>query len=143
MQGDNRAEAEVGTEHFGTHHGAGDDETAAPVAVLVRPGRPSGTVVIAVRGELEYGTSAPLREALEENTGPGRVVVDCSGLRFCDSTGLNLLLKARSVMQGGGGRLDLAGLRAPVARMFEVTGARTVFRVYEDTAAALADTPPA
>ncbi|MFJ8660141.1 STAS domain-containing protein [Streptomyces sp. NPDC093795] len=141
MQGDNRAEADIGTGRVGTPHSAADDDPVEPIAVLVRPDTPSGTVVLAVRGELDYGTSAPLRDALEENTGSGRVVVDCSGLRFCDSTGLNLLLKARLKMQGDGGRLDLAGLRAPVDRMFEITGARTVFRVYGDTDEALADPP--
>ncbi|MFD3727535.1 STAS domain-containing protein [Streptomyces sp. NPDC058671] len=141
MQGDNRAETEVGTERVGKPHSAADDERVEPVAVLVRPRGPSGTVVLAVRGELDYETAAPLRAALEEYTGPDRLVVDCSGLRFCDSTGLNLLLKARLRMQRGGGRLDLAALRAPVARMLEITGARTVFRVYGDTDEALADMP--
>ncbi|MFD3530736.1 STAS domain-containing protein [Streptomyces sp. NPDC058664] len=148
MQGDNRAEASVGTESIGTAHGAADAGPVRPLDVHVRPGTPAGTVVLVVKGELDYGTAAPLRDALRENTGDGRLVVDFSGLRFCDSTGLNLLLKARLGMLGAGGRLDLAGLRASVDRMFDITGARKVFRVYEDADDALADTgrtpgPPA
>lgn len=99
-----------------------------------------GTVVLAVTGELDHDTVAPLKEALAEHAGAGqRVVVDCAGLRFCDSTGLNVLLRARLRMLGEGGRLDLAGLRPPVDRMFEITGALSVFRVYENASAALAD----
>ncbi|MEU8618614.1 STAS domain-containing protein [Streptomyces sp. NPDC048623] len=101
-----------------------------------------GTVVVAVSGELDHDTAAPLREALAAHQGTGRVVVDCSDLRFCDSTGLNVLLRTRLHMADAGGRLDLAGLRPPVDRMFEITGARSVFRVYDDTAAALADAAP-
>lgn len=36
-----------------------------------------------------------------------------------------------------GGRLDLAGLRPPVDRMFDITGARDVFQVYESADEAL------
>ncbi|MGA5193034.1 STAS domain-containing protein [Streptomyces exfoliatus] len=115
-----------------------DSEVADPLAVLVRPGTPAGTVVLLLQGELDYGTAAPLRDALEGNAGADRVVVDCSGLRFCDSTGLNLLLRTRQRMLDHGGRLDLAGLRPSVDRMLEITGARTVFRVYGDAAEALA-----
>lgn len=113
--------------------------TAGRLAVRTRPGPRAGTVVLAVTGELDHDTAAPLRDALAETSGPTRIVVDCSGLLFCDSTGLNVLLRARLRLTEGGGRLDLAGLRPPVERMFEITGARTVFRVYEDAADALAE----
>ena len=106
-------------------------------------GRRPGAVVLSVTGELDHDTAAPLKEALAAVSRAERVVVDCSELRFCDSTGLNVLLRARLRMADGGGRLDLAGLRPPVDRMFEITGARAVFRVYESTAAALADAPAA
>ncbi|MFJ5831833.1 STAS domain-containing protein [Streptomyces sp. NPDC093089] len=98
-----------------------------------------GTVVLLLSGELDHDTAAPLRNALEENPGGGRLVVDCAGLLFCDSTGLNLLLRARLRHLAEGGRVDLAALRPPVARMFEITGARQVFRVYEDADVALRD----
>ncbi|MFC8506753.1 STAS domain-containing protein [Streptomyces sp. NPDC057411] len=114
------------------------DETQR-LGVLTRPGSQADTVVLAVTGELDHDTAAPLREALDGAGTSSRIVVDCSGLRFCDSTGLNVLLRARLRLVEGGGRLDLAGLRPPVDRMFEITGARTVFRVYEDAAEALAD----
>ncbi|MFI8962424.1 STAS domain-containing protein [Streptomyces sp. NPDC053493] len=119
------------------------EDFAGRLDVQVRQGAPDGTVVLAVTGELDHDTASPLKEALRETAPDERVVVDCSDLRFCDSTGLNVLLRARLRLLEGGGRLDLAGLRPPVDRMFEITGARTVFRVYEDAGAALADASPA
>ncbi|MFF4871960.1 STAS domain-containing protein [Streptomyces sp. NPDC000961] len=110
--------------------------------VRVRPGTADGVVVLELGGELDHDTVAPLREAVEEHARARRIVVDCSGLDFCDSTGLNALLKARLRMRETGGRLDLAGLRPPVDRMFDITGVRAVFRVYEDTDRALADPAP-
>ncbi|MGW6390285.1 STAS domain-containing protein [Streptomyces sp. NPDC055103] len=100
--------------------------------VRTRPGERPGTVVLVLDGELDHDTAAPLRDALEENIGAERVIVDCSGLRFCDSTGLNVLLRARLRILAEGGRVELFGLRPPVDRMFEITGARSVFPAYAD-----------
>ncbi|WP_225802006.1 STAS domain-containing protein [Streptomyces sp. NK15101] len=108
--------------------------------VVSRHGGPPGTVLLALDGELDHDTVRPLRKALEESTGAVRVVVDCARLRFCDSTGLNVLLRTRLRLLTAGGRVDLAGLRSPVRRIFEITGALKVFRVYADADAALADT---
>ncbi|WP_051796416.1 STAS domain-containing protein [Streptomyces sp. NRRL S-87] len=107
-------------------------------AVEVRPEREA--VVLLLSGELDHDTAEPLREAVTAAlAGPGRprLVVDCAGLRFCDSTGLNVLLRARLAAQEVGGRLELADVRQPVARMFRLTGADGVFRIHADLAAAL------
>ncbi|MFJ3093530.1 MULTISPECIES: STAS domain-containing protein [Streptomyces] len=111
--------------------------------VDVRPAWGRETVVIAPFGELDHDTVEPLGTALEKNSGAARIVVDCAGLDFCDSTGLNLLLRARARAVGAGAELDLAGLRPPVDRMFEITGALRVFRVYADVREALATDAPA
>ncbi|MFI1712219.1 STAS domain-containing protein [Streptomyces litmocidini] len=107
--------------------------------VRARPGTPAAVVVLELGGELDHDTAGPLRRALDECARARRVVVDCSGLTFCDSTGLNELLRARARLRETGGLLDLAGLHPPVNRMFDITGARTVFRVYADAVEALAD----
>ncbi|MFD3944347.1 STAS domain-containing protein [Streptomyces sp. NPDC058579] len=99
----------------------------------------SGAVVLSLEGELDHDTADILRQALEERNGAALILVDCERLSFCDSTGLNVLLRARLQALESGGRLELAGLRPPVSRMFEITGARTVFRVYENVAEALTD----
>ncbi|WP_373302840.1 STAS domain-containing protein [Streptomyces litmocidini] len=108
--------------------------------VVSRHGGHPGTVLLTLDGELDHDTVKPLRKALQESTGAARVVVDCTGLRFCDSTGLNVLLRTRLRLLTEGGRVDLAGLRLPVRRIFEITGALNVFRVYDDADSALADT---
>lgn len=110
-------------------------------AVASRTAGGPGRIVLALSGELDEDTVDALRGALYAAPGAGHVVVDCSALRFCDSSGLNVLLRARLRMRERGGRLDLADLRPPVDRMFEITGARSVFRVYESVAAALAAGP--
>ncbi|MFB7512627.1 STAS domain-containing protein [Streptomyces sp. NPDC056144] len=107
--------------------------------VEIRPVPGADTDVLVLTGELDRDTVAPLTAAVEERLGVRRTVVDCSYLRFCDSSGLNALLRARLRTLEAGGRLDLAGLRAPVSRMFDITGARGVFRVYGTLGEALAE----
>ncbi|MEX0168295.1 STAS domain-containing protein [Streptomyces sp. LMG1-1-1.1] len=107
--------------------------------VAVRPVPETDTVVLALVGELDRDTVRPLWQAVEECPQSGRILVDCSGLGFCDSSGLNALLRARLRALEAGGCVELAGLRAPVDRMFEITGARGVFRVYGSMAEALSE----
>lgn len=91
-------------------------------------------VVISLRGELDL-TSVPqfereLRDA--EATGPGRLVIDLSGLDFMDSTGLRALLQARERAKGEDGH-QLALRRGPrqVQRVLELTKTLEVF-TFED-----------
>ncbi|SDM63845.1 STAS domain-containing protein [Streptomyces wuyuanensis] len=107
--------------------------------VGVRTEGPSEVVTPA--GELDHHTAellrAPLEEALDQ--GRARLVVDCSHLEFCDSTGLNVLLGARLRAEAAGGGVHLAGMLPVVARVFEITGAEAVFTVHDSVEAALAE----
>ena len=84
-------------------------------------------------GELDHHTADLLREPLEDCLAKGfaRLVVDCSRLEFCDSTGLNVLLGARLKAEAAGGGVHLAGMLPVVARVFEITGAEAVFTVHD------------
>ncbi len=110
--------------------------------VEVRPA--PGAEVLVISGELDHDTAEPLREALQASVerAPKRILVDCANLQFCDSTGLNVLLRARLAAREAGSRLELAALRPPVARMFDITGAYEVFRVHAGLEEALADERP-
>ncbi|MFB7620709.1 STAS domain-containing protein [Kitasatospora sp. NPDC056181] len=118
-------------------------------------GREGATRVVTVTGELDLDTGDVLRRALAvpadeepEDEGLERIVVDLSGLRFCDSTGLNILLRTRLDAEAAGLRMELAGPRPVVARVFALTGVDGVLRIHPDLGAALraprpvADAPP-
>ncbi len=97
--------------------------------------------VVSPAGELDHHTAELLREPLEAcvREGDARVVVDCSRLEFCDSTGLNVLLGARLKADAVGGAIHLAAMTPVVARVFEITGAGAVFTVHDTLESALAD----
>ncbi|MGW6707709.1 STAS domain-containing protein [Streptomyces sp. NPDC054956] len=102
-----------------------------------------GATVLRLAGELDLDTAEPLREALEAAVAGGfeRLLVDFSDVGFCDSTGLNVLLRARGAAAHTGARIEVVGLRRPVERMFRITGADGIFPVYADVAEALAGRP--
>ncbi|MFB6841875.1 STAS domain-containing protein [Streptomyces sp. NPDC056361] len=90
-------------------------------------------------GELDHHTAELLRTPLDGalDAGRSRLVVDCSGLEFCDSTGLNVLLGARLRADAASGGVHLVAMRPPVARVFHITGAEAVFTLHETLATAL------
>ncbi|HEX5568709.1 MAG TPA: STAS domain-containing protein [Streptomyces sp.] len=104
--------------------------------------RHGANLVVTPDGELDHHTADLLREPLERSLDEGcrRLVVDCSRLEFCDSTGLNVLLGARLKAEAAGGEIHLAGMRPVVARVFEITGADGVFALHETLDAALEET---
>ncbi|MGW6395627.1 STAS domain-containing protein [Streptomyces sp. NPDC055103] len=90
-------------------------------------------------GELDHHTAELLRTPLDAalDAGRSRLVVDCSGLDFCDSTGLNVLLGARLRADAAGGGVHLVAMRPAVARVFRITGAEAVFTLHDTLGTAL------
>ncbi|HEY5835426.1 STAS domain-containing protein [Streptomyces sp.] len=107
--------------------------TAGLGRLQVTVGRHGDSAVFTPSGELDHHTADLLADPLAEavDAGTTRLVIDCSKLEFCDSTGLNVLLGARLRVEALGGRVHLAALRPIVARVFEITGAETVFTVHD------------
>ncbi len=87
--------------------------------------------VVAVRGELDMATAitlaGSLNEVLTDNDGP--VIVDLSGLRFMDSTGMSVLLNAHRRLARQGRSLTLACPEGPVLRVFQLTNMVDTLRV--------------
>ncbi|MFF7143492.1 MULTISPECIES: STAS domain-containing protein [Streptomyces] len=109
--------------------------------LLVEARQEGTSAVVTPAGELDHYTADLLREPLEEFLGRGfsRLVVDCSQLEFCDSTGLNVLLGARLKAEAAGGGVHLAAMLPVVARVFEITGVDAVFTVHDTLDAALVE----
>jgi len=100
-----------------------------------------GVRVISVAGELDLGTAPQLcvrLDATRSGRSP-RLLVDLTGLGFCDSTGLRALLGAAAEVRAHGGRFAIACTPdGDVARLIEIVGAGEWMAVHADAAAALA-----
>ncbi len=96
------------------------------------------TIVIA-SGEIDLYTAPRLHRELVDvlaDDRPAHVIVDMSGVVFCDSTGMNVLLSSLRRARERGGQLELAAPRAPVRKILQVTGLDSVFTVLDDSVAA-------
>jgi anti-sigma B factor antagonist len=93
--------------------------------------------VVALAGEIDLYTAPRLQSELAatlRSADPALVVVDMSGVEFCDSTGMNVLLAAHRQACERGGDLSLAAPRVAVRKILEVTGLASVFTVHDDLA---------
>ncbi len=84
--------------------------------------------VLAVRGDVDHEEADELREVLAGLDGPA--VVDLRECSFMGSDGLRALLEGRRAAAEHGHRLVvLLQDRGPVARLFEVVGAESLFNL--------------
>lgn len=91
-----------------------------------------GSLEIALAGEIDHANADDLfaRLALELEEVPAQiVVVDLSGVRFIDSSGLRLLLRSKEAAEGCGASFVLRGLRPQAHRLLAVSGLTEHFTV--------------
>jgi anti-sigma B factor antagonist len=89
-------------------------------------------------GEIDLYTAPRLHTELAAviaSAPESRVVVDMSGVEFCDSTGMNVLLSCLRLAREHGGELELAAPRPAVRKILEVTGLDSVFTIASGQAA--------
>jgi anti-anti-sigma factor len=105
-----------------------------------------GWAVVAVAGEMDLLTSSAVREKVHEAVADGRrsLVLDLADVRFCDSSGVGVLIGARRLMRSCAGRLRIVlpeddadrGAGSHVNRVLAALGVRRLFEVYPDLEAA-------
>ncbi|GAA2646234.1 STAS domain-containing protein [Streptomyces spororaveus] len=94
----------------------------------------SGRCLIArVGGEMDYATAQVFRARFEEliERGDRCIVLDLSGVSFCDSSGLNVLFGARRQADASGAVVMLACVPGPLRRILHMTGADQALQVYD------------
>jgi anti-sigma B factor antagonist len=91
---------------------------------------PAGPV-LRVTGELDYEQAGALRARVQELAlGRGQtLVIELSGLAFCDSTGITALLAARQLAQAAGADVVLADVPADTLRILVVVGLDQIFTI--------------
>jgi anti-anti-sigma factor len=105
------------------------DEASGRLRVSSAQGLDETLVIVAV-GEVDLGTSAQFGELLERavTSGMHRVLVDLSGVSFCDCSCVNILLAARDIGRRNGTALLCQGLSPSAERVFNLTGVGSLLR---------------
>ncbi|ARP71640.1 anti-sigma factor antagonist [Streptomyces pluripotens] len=106
-----------------------------------------GWAVLRVSGELDLMTSPVLRQRVHDAVAEGHhsLVVDLSGVFFCDSSGVGVLIAARRLIRSCQGRLRLilpdqgADDGSHVNRVLGALGVRRLFDVRPDVESAVID----
>jgi anti-anti-sigma factor len=91
----------------------------------------SGEVArIRLDGELDIHTAPGVAAAVDDalSGGATSLVVDAAALRFCDSSGIQVLVQARERLLAGGGTVTLEGVHGSVEKVLAVTGLLDLFR---------------
>jgi anti-sigma B factor antagonist len=83
----------------------------------------NGECVIRLHGELDIHSAPDLERALLRSRPPReRVVLDLSELKFMDSTGLRVLLRARAAAEDGHWEIVMRDVPTNIRRLFDMTG---------------------
>lgn len=78
--------------------------------------------VLPLEGEIDLHVLPRLERALASmiKKRPPSLIIDLSGVRFIDSSGLAALIRAMQDVQNYGGKLSLSGINASVRPIFEM-----------------------
>jgi anti-anti-sigma factor len=97
--------------------------------------------VLALVGELELATVAQFREVLRDLSlnRSQQLIIDMTGLEFCDSSGMTALLTARARASAAHASIALAGVPSHLVRALTVVGLDQIFPSYATTTEAITD----
>lgn len=100
-------------------------------------------VVVTASGEIDLHTAPRLQTQLSDlqRDGAEQLIVDLSGVEFCDSTGVNVLLAALRRSHEVGGSLCLVSPQHAVRKVLGITGLDSVFPLRESISDAV-ERPP-
>ena len=107
-------------------------------------GNPDDSVVVTVRGTLDLDTAPVLRTTMDQivDRPHPRIVVDLSGVEFCDSTGLSAFVVGHHQAAASGGWVRLAAPGEWLHGLLRTVGLVPALEVYPSVADALAGAPP-
>jgi anti-anti-sigma factor len=104
------------------------DAARVPAQVQAQAGlpvlRPPAVTIATLEGDLDIAATPVLRERLLSMLGPGvrLLVIDLSGVAFCDVSALAVLIGMQRRARGLGITVRLAAPRPQMAKLLRVTG---------------------
>lgn len=97
-----------------------------------------GVEVVAISGRLDAAVAPEVRGSLKDliQAGAGKVLIDLSGVKFLDSSGISVLVGAMKEATSRGGRIALLKVPPTVRSLLELTRLHRVFDSFEEEALA-------
>jgi len=93
--------------------------------------QPDPANILPLEGEIDLHVAPRVESALGRiiKKRPNHVVVDLSGVKLIDSSGLAVLIRAMQDVQKYGGKLSLAGISPDLRSIFEIARLDQVFLI--------------
>lgn len=113
--------------------------TPAAMSLTITQHEQDQRPVLVLSGELD-ATTAPQLAGLATtivDEGARDVIIDASGLTFCDGSGLSVLAQIGSRLRARAGRLALVALSSPVRQALDAAGLGDAFVIAASVPAAL------
>ena len=102
---------------------------------------PEATAVLTLTGHITLGSSLAMLNAQLDRTIADSVsflAIDLTGVDFCDSAGLGMLVNTHGLLKKKGGSLRLCAVHPHVLELLRMTNMDTVIAIDADRAASLA-----
>jgi anti-sigma B factor antagonist len=96
--------------------------------------------ILDVSGKITIGEGdVKLRKAVHEvlDAGARKIIIDLSGVKYVDSSGIGELVSCYTTITNRGGLLKLANLNAKIYGLLQLTALVTVFQIYDSVEDAL------
>jgi len=96
--------------------------------------------IVSVSGDVDVYSAPALKDKISELIGTGEqtVIVDLGKVTFLDSTGLGVLVEARTATAEAGGQLPLVCTQQRILKLFAITGLDGVFNIQPSVGDAVA-----
>lgn len=117
--------------HSGRRFGRGQAGIPGIVLLIQVTGTSPARTELRVQGVLDMSGAAKLRTKLDRLIDEGRrhLVLDVSGVTFCDSSGISALIRSRAKAEQAAGDLQLVAPSPTLRKGLELTGLARMFAV--------------
>jgi anti-sigma B factor antagonist len=115
------------------------DTDHAPAGLVLSARGEGGFTIVTISGDIDLASVPMLREQLLAKLQPqaSRIIIDLSGVTFCDASGLAVLVAASRQAGMLAGVVRLAALAPLTATVLRVTGLDSRFEIFATVAEAI------
>lgn len=95
--------------------------------------------VVNLSGSIDVSYSAELRTTLKNivEAGATSIIINLKDVNFIDSSGLGIFVSVYKTLKPLGGSISMVSPQKTVLRIFDLTGTRKVFHIYDSLDEAL------
>jgi anti-sigma B factor antagonist len=105
--------------------------------MLVTERKKDGIKFLELHGRIDGNTGEFEKELTDMVVGETRIVVDCGGLNFINSSGLRIFLSAVKTVSNNDGKIVLCNLTQNISDIFKISGFTKIFKIYKNLDEAL------